>query len=316
MRLSPLAAIIGVSTVVLAGCSTAPEEPTTAVPSNFTASAAPAEFADDTKAVVKEVKDANTLVLTIDGEDRDVRMTNVLTPNKRNVDYSGACLVDEAKAYTEQTLPPGTEVTLKFDPNTVGTSGYVETAIYKGKNFVNKDIVNEGLGVATFISYGDKFYTEISDAQKAAAEEGKGLYSKETDCSIPHMIQEHTDKVKDAGKLSEADANEVYREASDFYNNLQKSTQNPASWEGSIITLKTVGSQMQELVDTLGGNYYDTTGIKKSEKEAASAKPVRPGETSSATPDTQETVPAEDATPSETPTLDESGLDGLERNNE
>lgn len=314
MRFAPVAAVIGVSAVVLTGCSNKAEEPTTAVPSNFTMSAAPQEFKDDTRGVVKEVKDANTVVLTIDGEDREVRMANVLTPNKRNVDYSGSCLIDEAKAYTEKTLPAGTEVSLKFDPNAVGSSGYVEAAIYKGKDFINKNIVGEGLGVATFISYGDKFYTEVSDAQKVAADEGKGLYSKETDCSIPHMIQEHTDKVKGAGKLSEEEATEVYRDASEFYNDLQRSTQSPASWEGSFATLTPVSDQLQELMDALGGNYYDPTGVKKSDKESASGKPVRPGESWSEQPnDADATVPAEDASSTETASAEDAGVDGLER---
>ncbi|MBM7052291.1 MULTISPECIES: thermonuclease family protein [unclassified Rothia (in: high G+C Gram-positive bacteria)] len=286
MHFSRLLALSAVSVAALVGCSSAANNAgdsmavatETAPASQQVVTPKPPEFPDGTMGTVVEVRNGNTLVLNIEGKDREVRLINVLAPHERSADISGSCLVNEATDFTRGLLPVGTEVTLNFDPAALGTSGYLEAAVYKGEEFVNRTVVAEGFGAATYLSFSDKFYQEISEAQLAAVEAGKGVYSPDTECSIQHMLNSEISAVQGAGSLSEDDAKIVYREASDFYNDLQRTATNPASWAGSITTLEPTHLKMTDLLEALGGNYYDQNGVKAADKERASAAPVRPGQ--------------------------------------
>lgn len=279
MRLSGIFALSAVGAVVLSACSVVEgdknSESAPAAP--ITISAAPQKYADGTVATVEEVKNGNTLAVTIEGTKREVRLADVLAPHKRNADLSGSCLIDEATQFTRDLLPAGTEITLSFDPESVGTSGFIEAAVHKGDQYINRAVVAEGYGTATYLSYNDKFYQEISAAQLEAAQAHKGIYSPDIECSIPHTINKEIAAVDGAHGLEEKDAKQIYRHASDTYNSLQRSVSNPASWAGSIVTLDPIREQLQKLKTALGDNYYDQNGVRLGDKISASAAPVRPG---------------------------------------
>lgn len=309
MRFSSVAALAFAGVVTLSGCSAfnTAQEDTTAVADRAVrgtpqvVTPEPPEFPDGTVASVVDIKNGNTLILRIEGDDREVRLINVLAPNDRTPEISGDCLMDGATDFMKNLLPAGTKVTLNFDP-TVGTSGYLEAAVYKGKEFVNRSLVAEGFGAATYLSFTDKFYQEISDAQLSAAEKKKGVYSPNTECSIPRALADAHKAVEGAGSLGEEEALQTYRDSSDLYNELQRNAGNPASWAGSIATLAPIRAQMQELRAVLGDNYFDQNGVKAADKKSANPIPVRPGQESSAAVN----LPADEAEPTAEPTAERS----------
>lgn len=260
--------IVGLASLALVGCTAQPES--TVAPNTRVS------YDDGTIAAVKEVKNGNTVSVTIGDATKEVRLLNVVAPSANNNQDSGTCLLAESTEYLAQKLPAGTEVTLNFDPAQVGSSGYVDAAVYVGEDFINKDIVAAGLASTTYQSQNDKFYPEISAAQQDAAREGLGLYSKGTDCTIAHTIQAEIDAVKAAGSLGENEQKVVYQQASIVYNTYTTDKNKPAEWVGSIVSLEAIENQLDDLKTELGKNYYNEKGL--TEADLATASPTsRPG---------------------------------------
>lgn len=283
-RLIPL---VATALLVLTGCGQNDQ-------ANSTATSSPTiSYTDGMTATVVSVESANTFTAEIEGVKKQVRLVNVSAPSPNGLALSSDCLVDESKASLAEKLPANSQVTLKFDENQRGKTGYVEAAVYSGDAFINRDMARAGMVATTFSTANDKFYPEISQAQQDAANEGVGLYSRDIKCTIPALIQEQKTAVEDAkswdvntaedapaeDKEKEAERQKIYRDASDFYRELQDQVASPAQWVGSIVTLDSVSKQLTDLEQTLGDDFYLENGISINQQKKAGAQstPARPG---------------------------------------
>lgn len=212
---------------------------------------------------------------------------NTAAPSESGVARSQTCLLDESKALLVEKLPEGTEVTLQFDDNARGGTGYVEAAVFVGESFINWDMARAGLVATTFATAQDKFYADISGAQQDAANEGVGLYSKDVECSIPAAIEGQRAAVEDAKGWEVADDDArlaerewVFREASELFNELSVAQKAPSQWAGSIVTLDAVSGQLNDLKSALGDDLYgvDGTSVNQQKKAEVEQGPVRPGQ--------------------------------------
>lgn len=244
-------------------------------------------------ATVVSVESANTFTANIDGAEKEIRLINTAAPSSNGVALSSTCLVDESKALLAEKLPEGSQVTLNFDESQRGATGYVEAAVYAGDAFINRDMARAGMVATTFASSADEFYGEISQAQQEAANEGVGLYSRSTECTIPAAIQAQQARVEDARTWeinTSADASvedqkrvsereTIYQEASALYRDLEDQRAAPAQWVGSIVTLGAVENQLTDLKNLLGDDFYPSNGTSANQqkKTEAEATPVRPG---------------------------------------
>ncbi|MFW0155943.1 thermonuclease family protein [Rothia sp. P6271] len=272
MKITRTFVLSGVALLALSGCSSAAPE---AEPSP---SSSKVSYADGVHAKVLSVETANTISVDIDGQTKEVRLLNVVAPTEHNNEFSGSCLIPESTDFLRQKLPEGTEVTLDFDNSRVGSSGYLEAAVYVGDDLINADVVREGFATTTFLSERDEHYAPVSEAQQEAAREGHGIYSKDVECALPHAIQLHIDRVHQANESDDEDARiSSYKAASRFYNTLMSTAKSPNTWIGSIVTLDAVKDQLKELKNALGKNYYDLQGKTEQEKQSEANEPVRPG---------------------------------------
>lgn len=282
-RLVPLLALALVSLTACGSGDTA----------GSTASAPTITYTDGMTATVVSVESANTFTANFDGVEKQVRLINTSSPTDNGVALSSNCLVSESKALLAEKLPEDSQVTLNFDESQRGATGYVEAAVYAGDAFINRDMARAGMVATTFTTATDEFYGEISQAQQDAANEGVGLYSKGTECTIPAEIQAHQAKVEDARSWeinTSADASAedqkrvseretIYQEASAFYTELEEQKAAPAQWVGSIVTLGAVENQLADLKSLLGDDFYPENGtsVNQQKKAEAEATPVRPG---------------------------------------
>lgn len=246
------------------------------------------KFEDGMTAKVVSVESANTFIADFDGVRKSVRLVNTAAPSENGVARSQTCLAEEAQALLVEKLPEGTEVTLQFDENARGGTGYVEAAVFVGESFINWDMARAGMVATTFATAQDEFYVDVSNGQQDAANEGVGLYSKDVECSIPAAIEGQRAAVEDvkgwevadddADRLAERER--VFREASELYNELSAAQAKPSQWVGSIVTLDAVSGQLDNLRGTLGDDLYSTDGtsINQQKKAEAEETPARPGQ--------------------------------------
>ncbi|MFW0110079.1 thermonuclease family protein [Rothia sp. P13129] len=272
MKITRTFVLSGVALLALSGCSSATPQP------EPSPSSSKISYADGLHAKVLSVETANTITVDVDGRTKEVRLLNVVAPTEHNNEFSGSCLVPESTEFLKQKLPEGTEVTLDFDDSRVGSSGYLEAAVYVGDDLINADVVREGFATTTFLSQRDEHYAPVSEAQQEAAREGRGIYSKDVECSLPHAIQLHLDRVHRADdSQNEEERVGLYKSASNFYNTLMSEAKSPDTWVGSIVTLDAVKDQLKELKNALGKNYYDVQGKSEREKQSEANEPIRPG---------------------------------------
>ncbi len=271
MRIYRSLALGALGLLALAGCGASSTEQAAPAPSKT-------EYQDGQAAKVVSVQSANSLTVDVDGATEQVRMVNVAAPTENNNEMSGACLIQESADYLKKKLPEGTEITLQFDDAQIGSTGALDAAVYLGDALINADVVGAGMATTTYATAKDEFYSEISQAQQGAAEKKVGLYDPSIDCTIPYQIAQAQQKVKSAGELGEeADRERVYKEASALYNQLSKATQAPAQWVGSIVTLDSVSTQLDDLRGALDKNYYDENGMSEADYASATATTGRPG---------------------------------------
>ncbi|MDO4898041.1 MAG: thermonuclease family protein [Rothia sp. (in: high G+C Gram-positive bacteria)] len=274
------APLVAVALLMLTACGSQTDDSTSAP-------APAATYSDGTTATVVQVESANTFLAEIDGVRKSVRLVNTAAPVTTGVALSNNCLVEESTDALAKKLPEGSQVTLKFDENQRGGTGYLEAAVYSGDTFLNADMARAGMVTTTYATPADKFYPDISKAQQQAANEGLGLYSKDVECTVPAAIAQQIGAVEDAHGWQVAADDEtrkneregVYQKASTLYNELTTQANSPAGWVGSIVTLDAVRQQLDDLEKALGDDYYPENGtsVNQQNKASAEATPVRPG---------------------------------------
>lgn len=242
---------------------------------------------DGLKGSVVKVESANTFIADFGGVRKSVRLVNTAAPSQNGVSISQNCLVEESRAALAEKLPEGTEVTLNFDDDARGSTGYVEAAVYVGETFINWEMARAGMVATTFATAEDEFYLDISNGQQDAANEGVGLYSKDVECTIPAALEAQRKAVEDARSWDvpaedaqrQAQRETVYREASELYNKLHEAQGAPSQWAGSIVTLDAITGQLEEMRNLLGDDLYGSDGssVNQMKKQEAETAPARPG---------------------------------------
>lgn len=138
--------------------------------------------------VVTEIVDGDTIDVTIDGEERRVRLLNVDAPETAHPDKDIECLGPEAAAFLRQLLPPGTSVDLKYDDEHEDRYGRELAGVFIENMLVNAEIAREGLGVPVVYGANDRFYNQVRAAQLEARSAQRGLYNPANACTVPGQI--------------------------------------------------------------------------------------------------------------------------------
>jgi micrococcal nuclease len=129
------------------------------------------------------VVDGDTIDVSLGGQTQRVRLIGVDTPEV----FGGTdCFGPEASAFTKTRLAPGLPVTLEKDVSETDRFGRLLRYVYMPDGIMfNELLVAEGYAqVATFppdVKYQERFLA----AQRAAREQGKGLWSGCVDDSTP-----------------------------------------------------------------------------------------------------------------------------------
>lgn len=142
----------------------------------------------DTSGEVLRIVDGDTLDIRIGGEDTRVRLLSVDTPETVDPNKSVECLGPEATEYLHSLVSPGDKVDLKYDIERTDRYGRTLAAVYKGDQFINKQIAAAGMGIAVKFEPNVRFYPEILEAQNSAELSGEGLFDTAIDCTIPSQL--------------------------------------------------------------------------------------------------------------------------------
>lgn len=139
----------------------------------------------ETDVVVTRVVDGDTIDVTVDGDERRIRLLNVDTPETVDPDEPVECMGAEATAFLEDLLPVGTPVTLEYDQEREDRYGRDLAGVFLDDVLVNAEIARAGLGVAVLVEPNDRFLAEVSRAQQEAEAEQVGLFDPAIDCTVP-----------------------------------------------------------------------------------------------------------------------------------
>jgi micrococcal nuclease len=139
-------------------------------------------------AEVVRIVDGDTLVVSFapgDDDDAKVRLIGIDTPESVKPNTPVECFAKEATAHLTELVPPGTAVRLERDVEDLDRYDRLLAYLFRVDDglFVNEAMVADGyaaqLTVPPNVAYADLF----SDAQVAAREAGRGLWSS---CGGPH----------------------------------------------------------------------------------------------------------------------------------
>lgn len=124
-------------------------------------------------AVVVHVDDGDTIDVLLDGERVRVRLIGIDTPETKKPDTPVQCFGPEASAFTEATLPEGTEVRLERDAEARDPYGRLLAYVYRASDglFVNRALADGGfareLSIAPNTAHADEFADAVTAARKA-----------------------------------------------------------------------------------------------------------------------------------------------------
>lgn len=147
-------------------------------------------------ATVSAIVDGSTIEVHVDGVEQRVSLLSVDTPGP------GECLHEEATAFLEKRIPPGTEVYLELDDERTDSEGNLLAGVVEGGQLVNADIARNGLGVAVLVEPNGRFFDNVLAARDAGAAEGLGLFSERIGCTLPAQVREYVTAVEDLEALA------------------------------------------------------------------------------------------------------------------
>jgi len=132
-------------------------------------------------AVVDRIVDGDTIDVVVDGREERVRLTGIDTPEaaRRDTGAPAECFADEATAFTESLIPPGTPVRLERDIVGRDDYGRVLAYVYRADDgiFVNYEIVRQGYAQPLTIPPNVTHSELMVDAARAAEADDAGLWS-------------------------------------------------------------------------------------------------------------------------------------------
>ena len=135
----------------------------------------------DANATVEYVVDGDTIDVLVDGTEERVRLTGIDTPEqaRRDTGAPAECFADEATAFTESLLPPGTLVRLERDVVGRDDYGRLLAYVYRADDdvFVNYEIVRQGYAQPLTIPPNVTFSDLMVEAARSAERDDTGLWS-------------------------------------------------------------------------------------------------------------------------------------------
>jgi micrococcal nuclease len=126
-------------------------------------------------AAVVRVVDGDTIEARIDGEEDDVRLIGVDTPETVKPDAPVECFGPRASAFTHRLLE-GRTVRLRLGVETRDVYGRLLAYVWLGRRFVNAELVRRGLARSLTIPPNDGYAPLFQRLERRAARAGRGLW--------------------------------------------------------------------------------------------------------------------------------------------
>jgi endonuclease YncB( thermonuclease family) len=139
----------------------------------------------DATAVVVGAIDGTSLRVEVNGVPRDVRLLNVKP--LALPDGSGTCLAGAAGENLEQTLPPGTTVSLRYDVVQRDREGRDLVWVEADGRAVSPRLVASGTVLAKTDGENQRFAFDVAQAELDAAQRRVGAYSPSIGCTLPGL---------------------------------------------------------------------------------------------------------------------------------
>jgi micrococcal nuclease len=127
-------------------------------------------------APVVRVVDGDTIEARIDGEDVDVRLIGVDTPETVKPGTPVQCFGPRASDFTHHLLE-GRTVRLVFGVERHDVYGRLLAYVHLGDRFVNADLVRRGLARTLTIPPNDRYAPFLRRLEVTAARAGRGLWA-------------------------------------------------------------------------------------------------------------------------------------------
>ena len=134
-----------------------------------------AEPAEGVRATVLRVVDGDTIEVSLDGEEEDVRYIGVDTPESVKPGTPVQCYAKRASHFNE-SLVEGRRVRLVFDAEHRDVYGRLLAYVYVGDRFVNATLVRRGYARTLTIPPNDRFAARFRHLERDAARAGRGLW--------------------------------------------------------------------------------------------------------------------------------------------
>lgn len=133
---------------------------------------------------VNRIVDGDTFEASSDGESFKVRLILVDTPEMGDGTSVPECLALEAKEALASKIPVGTTVQAQYDADPEDNYGRKLLYIWDSSgDFVNRDLVEEGLARVMYVAPNGKYRSEIESAASSASIGGVGLNSAAIPCT-------------------------------------------------------------------------------------------------------------------------------------
>jgi endonuclease YncB( thermonuclease family) len=139
----------------------------------------------DATAVVVGAIDGTSLRVEVNGVPRDIRLLNVKP--LALPDGSGTCLADAALENLEQTLPPGTTVSLRYDVVQRDREGRDLVWVEADGRAVSPRLVASGAVLAKTDGENQRFAFDVAQAELDASQRRVGAYSPSIGCTLPGL---------------------------------------------------------------------------------------------------------------------------------
>lgn len=127
--------------------------------------------------MVERVKDGDTIVCKIDGENITVRLIGIDTPESVHPDEEKNC--EEGKLASDHTkeLLDGKQVFLEYDEELYDRYDRTLAYVYLDGIMINKKLLEEGYAKTEIIEPNIKYVEEFKRAEEKVAEENKGFWN-------------------------------------------------------------------------------------------------------------------------------------------
>jgi micrococcal nuclease len=135
-----------------------------------------AGVAEAARVPVLDVVDGDTIEVSLDGEEEDVRYIGVDTPESVTPGEPVECFGERASAFNA-SLVEGEDVRLVFDAERRDDYGRLLAYVYRGDTFVNAELVERGFATTLEIEPNTAKAALLGRLEREAGREGRGLWA-------------------------------------------------------------------------------------------------------------------------------------------